>query len=33
MKFTNDDEPYPSAMDPLKALTLIKKDVEAGVHF
>jgi len=27
---TNDDRPYRSAMDPLKALTLIKKDVEAG---
>jgi HD-GYP domain-containing protein (c-di-GMP phosphodiesterase class II) len=27
---TNDDRPYRSAMDPLKALRLIKKDVEAG---
>jgi len=27
---TNDDRPYRSAMDPLKALKLIKKDVEAG---
>jgi len=27
---TNDDRPYRSAMDPLKALMLIKKDVEAG---
>ncbi|MBW2350889.1 MAG: HD domain-containing protein [Deltaproteobacteria bacterium] len=27
---TNDDRPYRSAVDALKALTLIKKDVEAG---
>jgi putative nucleotidyltransferase with HDIG domain len=27
---TNDDRPYRSAMDPLKALMLIKKDVEDG---
>lgn len=27
---TNDDRPYRNAMDPLKALMLIKKDVEAG---
>ena len=27
---TNDDRPYRSAMEPLKALMLIKKDVEAG---
>lgn len=27
---TNDDRPYRSALDPLKALKLIKKDVEAG---
>lgn len=27
---TNDDRPYRSAMDSFKALTLIKKDVEAG---
>ncbi len=27
---TNDDRPYRSATDPLNALTLIKKDVEAG---
>jgi HD-GYP domain-containing protein (c-di-GMP phosphodiesterase class II) len=27
---TNDDRPYRSAMDPLKALELLKKDVEAG---
>ncbi len=27
---TNDDRPYRSAMDPLKALMLIRKDVEAG---
>jgi len=28
---TNDDRPYRSAMDSFKALTLIKKDVEAGM--
>lgn len=27
---TNDDRPYRNAMDPIKALTLIKDDVEAG---
>ncbi len=27
---TNDDRPYRSAIDPLSALTLIKKDVEEG---
>jgi putative nucleotidyltransferase with HDIG domain len=27
---TNDDRPYRSAIDPLKALTIIKDDVEAG---
>ena len=27
---TNDDRPYRSAMDPLKALTIIKDDVVAG---
>lgn len=27
---TNDDRPYRSAMDPFKALTIIKEDVEAG---
>ena len=27
---TNDDRPYRSAMDPFKALSLIRKDVESG---
>jgi HD-GYP domain-containing protein (c-di-GMP phosphodiesterase class II) len=27
---TNDDRPYRSASEPLKALTIIKDDVEAG---